>query len=529
MNKVKGALRAIVRFFGNKRFKYGTLSVVMTAAFVAVVVLVNILGSMALSRVGTSIDTSAERIFSILPETAEYLSELEDSVTITVASREHEFVTLGISEFYNQTNEILKRFAESGNHVTLEYVDILTNPEFASNYDDDLGKDWVIIRSGNTERERILKSKDYLNATYYDTRTGAQISENEYQLMAQMGAGMYVQRDVSTMAESAFLSAVMSVTSTEPVRVAFTANHGESRQQQMEALLSLNAYTVEYIDLVMQEIDNELDILIMNAPNADLSKEVLNKISKWLNNDGMFGKEFFYFAHSTAETPRLDKFLSNEWGITPERAYVVQRDSRYASPISITGLPMDVQYFQPHDYFSALNDSYNIFGDNMRYVNADWETKSVGIQTVMRTRTLLSSNFGAYVVPFGESIDTYDYSAAESGSFPIAVRSSMERHLTDGDFDMLESSVTVFGGTNVFLGAFMVRPGTNNAAFFLAMMNDVSGKDDDVPVIAPKSIKVPMFEISAGQAEALGVTFALVIPFILIVTGVVVWVRRIRS
>jgi hypothetical protein len=502
----------------------------MTATFVAVTVLVNVVVGAILSNTDTAVDFSQTRMFSIEDSTAKFLAGLDDEVIITVMSRESDFA--GFGNFYNQANEILRRFAGAGGKLTLQYLDWLSNPDFAAEHDNTLERTDVIVRSANTGRHRIVQHHVYLGRTFYDLRTGSQISEAEYVMMSQMGMGAYVDADVSMSAENAFLTAVLSVTDTTPVLVGFTRGHGESMNQYMQLLLAANAYNVHDIDVIVRGIDDSLDTLIIHAPTVDFSDDIISKLHLWLNNDGNFGRTLLYFAHSSAQTPNLDQYFHVNWGITVNRAYVEQRDSRFTAPISIADFNMDIQYFTPLMFSENINPAFRIFGDMMRHVAQDGlefvDGVRVGVEATARTNPILSSHPGAVIRPFEYTRDEFDYDSAASGAFLVGVHSRVERYLP-GTFDPIGTDVVVFGGTNVFADQFMVRANANNGPFFLDMMNGLSGKDEDIPTIAPRSFSAATFDITQSQAETIGVIFALVLPGILIIAGVVVWFRRIRA
>ncbi|MCL2755418.1 MAG: GldG family protein, partial [Oscillospiraceae bacterium] len=420
-------MRKIAGFFNRRKFKYGALSAVMAAAFVAVVVLANIVAGVLIARLDLSIDWSHDGRFSIENSTAAFLAALDDDVTLTVTTRESEFA--GNGAFYNQTNEILRRFAGANERITLEYKDLLSNPEFAAQFaGENLRGNMVIVQSQNTERHVILSQHQYLSAEYYDMRSGNQITETEYHMLVNMGAGHMVEMDVSARAEGAFLSAIISVTNTEPTTIGFALGYGEARNPYMEELLAFNAYGLRFVEISeLASESTELDLLIINAPQADYSREDIAALENWLRNDGNFGKTLLYFAHHNADTPLIDTYLRNEWLVSVEREYVVQRDPRFIAPISIAGMQTEIQQFVPLRFEENLNPAFRIFGNMMRYVMPVEDVVSL-VGTIYRTEPILISQPGAYSVPFETPITEFDYAAAQSSAFPVGVISTVETY-----------------------------------------------------------------------------------------------------
>ncbi|MCL2071119.1 MAG: GldG family protein [Oscillospiraceae bacterium] len=499
------------KLFNKKKLKYGSVSVIFTAVFIAGVIMLNIIAGLILERF--TIDLTAGQMFSIEENTAAFLAGIIDNVTITVCSRESDF-TVGSAntrEYYNQTNEILKRFASSSSAITLRYIDLMSNPDFVANYDR-LSPGSVIIEAAGTGRNKILDANDYFMITYYDMRSGSQISEEEYSMYLNFGMGEMVHADVSAGAEGAFLSAVLSVTDVNPTHVGITTGFGESGNEHMETLLERNAYTLHEVDLVTGGIDGDLDFIIINTPAADYSLAAISRLAEWLDNNGEFGKAVLYVAHHSAETPNIDSFLE-EWGIAVERSYVMQSDSRYTAPVP--GIDIPFQYYNPLEFGDGLNPDYRILGEMMRHTHRVFEAWQN-----IETTPVLSSFDGAVVGTF-EELEAGGI-PDERGAYTVGVKSSKVRF--EG-IDVFSSDVIVFGGSNIFSPGLMAMRNSNNAEYFINMINELNGKGE-VITVTPKSFAVATFGISAEQAGLIGLIFAVILPLVIIVTGVVIWIKR---
>ncbi|MCL2035813.1 MAG: GldG family protein [Oscillospiraceae bacterium] len=520
-------IKKFTKIFTSKKFKHGGLSILLTVIFITGVVLVNIIAGMLLERFDVKVDTSANRIFSIEEDTAAFLRDLDDEVTLTVLSRENDFITEGgFSEFYNQTNEILKRFAAASNgKITIHYLDLASNPDFADKYENALSPTSIIVESKTTLRHRILNDGDYLEVSYFDP-DGNPVSEEYAGFYSMYGM---LQTDVSAAAERELLSAILAVSDVEPTHVAFAVTgFNESKNEFLEELLSMNAYNVSEIDMVKTvTIEPELDFIIIDSPTADYTDAALEKLNNWLNNDGLLGKTLIYITHESASTPNLDAFLESHWGIQVERAFVFQRDPRYAT--ADQALQINVQYYQPQEYLERLNPNFEIHGELMRKVNRVFEERSN-----MRTFSLLSSYEGSVVLPFEALAEGVDWNPdmARQGAFDVAVQSSKIRYETDGlTSKEITSNVIVFGGGrrggNALNPYFMAQRNNNNTGFFINMMATISGKTVNISV-APKSFIVTSFQITAENARIIALVFMLFLPVAVVATGIIVWFKRSR-
>ncbi|MCL1789176.1 MAG: GldG family protein [Oscillospiraceae bacterium] len=514
MKKIAGVLK----FFDNKRFKYGSLSVVFTAIFIAGIILINLIAGLISERLDAALDLTPGQMFSIDRNTVKFLENMTDRVTITVCSTESDFTSgsPNTGEYYNQTNEILKRFAGSSRNIALNYIDLMTNPDFAKKYDR-LSGGSVIIQSANTERHKILDANDYFNITYYDMSSGNQISEEEYKMYDTLGMGGYVHADISAGAESAFLSAILSVTDVNPVHVGIMTGYGELKNEHMEVLLERNAYSVQTIDLITGDIPAEIDFIIANSPSADYTADTISKLAAWLDNGGAFGKNLMFIAHQNAEIPEIDSFLE-EWGIGIERTYVMQSDTRYTAPVA--GIDFPIQYYKPDRFGEKLNPDYRIFGELLRHTYQIYEAWQN-----IETTPVLSAYDGAVLVTFEEFGEGGDV-PEETDAYSVGVMSSKTRY---EELDIFSSRVIAFGGSYVFNPGFMEMRNANNAEYFISMMNEINGKNqsgEEVIMITPKSFSVATFQISAEQSKIIGLIFAVFMPLVIIATGVFIWIRR---
>jgi len=379
-------MKKLLAFFNNKRFKHGGLSFALTAVVIAVVVVLNIVAGLVSERFAKPLDLSANRMFSIAEDTQGELSGLDSKLTITVASRESDFVHNGT--FYNQTNEILKRFAAASPNITLNYVNLMSNPDFAAGYEG-LRDDSIIVESEKTNRHKILTTENYLHAAYYDLRSGNQITQEEYNMYNSMGAVGMVEADVSAAAEGALLSAILAVTDENPVNVGFTTGYSENKNEHLEAMLEMYAYTNQSIDLVTGDIPDDLDFIIMLAPQDDYSKQSLKKLEQWLDNEGEFGKSLLYISHAYANVPNIDSFLAAR-GIAVEREYARQTEPRDMN---------NFQRFTPMEYTQGLNPEHEVYGMFMRHTSQVFEA-----YRNMETRVFLVAQDSA-LCPFEELFD----------------------------------------------------------------------------------------------------------------------------
>lgn len=503
--------------FKNKKFKYGSLSVVFTVIFVAAIVLVNVIFNLLLDRFDVKADLTDGGIYSLGEELSEFAKNSESTVNFYFTSTEESLVNAG--SVYKQTVEFVKNLTNLNKKYSVQYIDLLTNPSFSEKYSAS-SEGELVVECEETGRSKVFNiGSDFLR---YVLQDGNSYDSSTAQMMVMYG---YQVTDQTSIAEQELLSAIMSVTKVNPIKVAFATGFGETSNTALVSLLEKNAYIVDTLDVdTAAEIPSEYEILVINGPTMDYSDEVLDKIDAWLSNDGLFGKNLMYFAsvNNPTSTPKIDAFLK-EWGISVDEGYSLQLDGNYAYSVQGMGTPFyqRAELISDTDFYKAAqigaNTSFRVNG--FRPIRMLWEENS------NYTNTALIRSYGEnnVVMPFDATSETWSEDTAERGQFNVLVESSKVRF--EGT-SATYSRVIVGGSELLFDEYFITATNYNNGDAAIALFNTVSGNTDQSVTITPKSFTATTYEIDASQQFGIGITFAVIIPIVIIVIGIVIWVRR---
>lgn len=498
------------RKFNVRSFKHGTMSVILTIVFIAAVVVVNVIVGLISERFDTTADLTDDGSYTLQEKTQNYLSDqLNGDVTITVLATEQDFEAQGTS--YKQINELLKKMEMASSHITLKYLDLNQNPNYSAEFTGEtIAAGYIVVDSPVTGRHRILTRGDYFAVTDSLSSYDSSVIEQYIQYY-----GSYVIEGANI--EQAAVSAMMYVSNDELVKVAFTEGYGEQDSSALQTLLKKNGYEVTTLDLNTSEIPDDVDFVVMFGPTMDLSNENLSKIDKFLDNGGAFGKNFFYFASAQQqETPNIDAFLA-DWGMKVDFSVVGQSDTSYL--ISNYTAYAHLQQILDTDYAGNLygNGLYT-FGSDLRPVIQLWEG---GARGGVEQEVLMTTYDKAFLFPLdiGDD-DPFSVDTAESGTFNDVVVAH-RIHSTTQEL----SNVAVFGSTELANATFMSMSNANNQAFFINIFNYISGKEDSI-IITSKTTTSVTFEMSASTANTLAVVLCIVIPVVVIVLGIIIWVRR---
>ncbi|MDE6031989.1 MAG: GldG family protein [Oscillospiraceae bacterium] len=483
--------------FNPRSFKHGTMSVVLTVVFIAAVVVVNVIVGLISERFDTTADLTDAGIYSLEENTEKYLSEqLSSDVSFTVLTPETEFESRNTA--YKQINELLKKMEMASPHVSLNYLDLNQNPNYTSQFSSEtLSTDYIVVESAKTGRHRIISPTEYfLFNEEYLYYYGRQVIEGSNIEQAAVSAMMYVSND-------------------DLVRVAFTEGYGEQDSSALKTLLTRNGYEVESLNLTTTgEIDTDIDFVVMFAPSMDVDNEHLSKLDKFLDNGGAFGKNLLYFASAEQpQTPNIEAFL-NDWGISVGYSVVGQSDMNYLIS-QFTAYAHLQQVCDTHYAGNVYGSQLYYYGANMRPVIQIWGGDSRG---GVEQKVLIQTYDNAFLYPL--DTDEFNFDTAESGVFNDAV-AAYRVHSTTQEL----STVAVFGSYQMADSSFMSMSNGSNADFFINMFNYISGKEDSI-TIKSKSFSNVTFDMNVQTATVLGIILCIVVPVVVIVLGIVIWVRR---
>ena len=297
----------IVAFLKSRNAKRGSIAVALTILFVAVVVGLNIIATLLTNRFPIlSTDLTSSNVYELTEPSVDFVSKLEKDVNVYVLMEEKALEAQG--EYYVQVNKLLNAFEQQSKHISLQYINLATNPTFTADYPD--------VNWQNTAYLMLVEhDKDYIAVTYDDVFTYDQEYLSTY--------GEYYVNGQKL--EQALLTAVLNVTTEEKVTVTFIDGLGGLEVDAFSTLLSNNAYNIEKVSLLNGKISEESQFVVLFAPTNDLDKDGYNTLSNWLYNDGNYGHTLLYVPNDTvmAPLPNIDTLLE-EWGMSIDQSWIYE-------------------------------------------------------------------------------------------------------------------------------------------------------------------------------------------------------------
>lgn len=487
--KIKSGLK---EFLKSRKTKHGSIAVAIVAVIIAVTILLNVVCNLLVDRFSVlSLDLTSNQVFALQEDTTDYVSHLEKDVTIYVLTEKDSFVANG--SYFVQAEKFLSSMEKLSNHIKIKYIDVSKNPTFISNYsniDWSISSHVFIVECG--EEYRVLNIDDCFE---YDEQT--------YYYYGTMNF-------TASTVEQAIVTAMLNVTTDDKTVVDIISGNSEKDSSAIKELLENNAYQVNEVNLTTAELDEDAEVAFLFAPSVDLDTSTIEKIEKWLNNGGDYGKSLIYAANYELEnTPNLDVFLE-KWGIKMSNGVIFETDANYL--VSNTFLVSLTNY---NDVFTTdlKNPSIPVISSYTRGVEITNEELAVPV---------LTTSNAAAILPYSEKSNSeWDYSSAITGEpLNIAVKG------TQANSDSIESNVVVFGSFEMFSGSFMSYNSFNNSAFLVNTVNTLADRDNIGITIESKSMDNPTLGIDLAGQNALMILFAIVVPIAVLVVGLVIWIRR---
>ena len=282
--------RARVRkVLAGRQARYGTNALILSAAFIGVLVVIN---GVAL-RYPQRLDLTEDKENSLRPETLLLISGLSEPVSITG------FYSPDRASFKDRMRPILEQYRiQSKGLVSYEFV----NPD-----------------------------ADPLAADLFGFRGDAWLG-------IRMGEGSHVIQNPS---EGEITSAIVRLSNPEERTVYFLTGHGELELNaadggglaQFVQVLKLKNYGVESLNLLVEAaIPADAAVLVVAAPVTGLEEEELDLIDEFLNAGGGLVAllEPSPITELEAEQDSLNSYLRDNWGVYARDDVVIDPQAIYA-------------------------------------------------------------------------------------------------------------------------------------------------------------------------------------------------------
>ena len=485
-----------------KKFKYGSLSVVFTVVFIALVIGVNLIVSALDTSFNLRVDLTETELYSISPETdvalRAGLGDNYESFKVTIKFLDERDV-IESSETALYVQQLAEEYARQyPNNISVEYIDITKNPGAVEKYLNEtqtsVDRNYVIIEGAY--HYRILHL-----AAFFIT------SEDTGALYAFQG-------------ESRFTAAILQSSIETPQIVAFTTQHGETTSASMMSMFDEAGFEIQTIDLAKEEIPEDVRILVISNPtndfqgfdgaNPDVRTEMV-KISEYMQS---YRSLIVLVNKETPALPNLQEYLWEYWGLNYKPQHLITDEK--------SSLPGTDYYSVIAEYVGTSESAPNAYQLHQTV------SQTSGVRTVFRNATELVADTGKS----GKSVEvalqtspsaksTYD-GEETTGSFPLLALSTEMNYAEDNSaqyrYVMLVAS-TDFANDSFLTSGYGNRRILSSAARMMSTQRNI-------PDIDYKKFEDDALTLDQETARNLTIFITVFAPLIIIVIGLVVYLRR---
>ena len=462
----------------NQAFKGGTYSLAVTAIVLAILVAVNVMANVLPANL-TKLDISSSQLYSITSNTKVVVNALQKDVTIywIVQSDMEDSVMENLLAKYDSLSE----------HITVVKKNPDTYPTFAQQYTDGtVTNNDLVVECGDRYRY-ISYSEIYLAEVDYTTYSEVYSFDGE----------------------GAITSAIDYVVSEELPQIYVLEGHGEEALSEEFAVQveKENMELVQFSLLNADEIPQEADCILINAPTSDISEEEKTMLADYVAAGG----KLLVMAGPVKEgaLTNLTALLA-DYGVETAEGIVIEGDRGYYAFQAPEIMLPDIQSHSITDPLIASN--YYV----IMPIAQGLTVGSTGNGTVTE---LLTTSESAFSKVAGYSLETYEKEEGDiEGPFALAV--AVETSDGEGQMIWIASSDLMDALYNAYSSG-------ANLNFTMNSLSSLLGEREAV-AIRSKSLSYNYLTIDNATSSRLKTVMIGVLPLTFVVLGVAVVVQRRR-
>ncbi|WP_028974680.1 GldG family protein [Spirochaeta cellobiosiphila] len=466
----------------DSRVKLALYSVVVSLLVLTLLVIFNlIVGSLNLQ-----IDMTQKSIFSLSAPSKELLKSLDDDVTIYALYKPGKETAL--------VKGILDEYAFYS-HVKLSIIDPDRNPDLLKPYtnpDKPLSIGSIIITSKG--HFQVLHDTDL----YIVDNSGEQ-------------AQVYGLK-----AEQLLSSAIAYVKSGRQPKVYEVTGHRERSflRGDIETQLKESNYKLSSLDITREgAVPSDADMLLIIGPQEDFTSYEANILNEYLQGGG---KLFIAIGFSQSELPNLEEVLG-QFNIAITNGIVMERDSKQLLP-EFNDNPF---FFIPTLGEDGISQFINQ-SQMMPFFAAAAEIKETeAAKKYLKFEPFLQSSSRSWLRLDTSQQDMTQVDSDKQGPITLGARITQ----VDDDGIISGTKIVVISSPTAFsnMGGIGIFPG--NIKLLIGSLNWMD--DYEVTISVPsRSLLQTKMQMNTRSAYIWGAVVTILIPFIIMITGIIIYKRR---
>lgn len=494
----------------SRRFRYGSMATAVTAVVAVLVVVLNVVVSLLADRFPINIDLTQNKLFSLSDNSVAIAKSIDKDVQVIVFGSEDLYKNPNLDAQYYQLEALYKEIYKalqqytsySGGKVTVKYEDLNLNPQLATQYNK------YEVTSGDI---LLLCGDRYQKVSFND--------------MFEISGDGYTQaQTVSSKVELTLASRIKNVMKDKVQVITAFVGHEEDENtvSALKSIYEANGYDFKELNLASsEEIDAGTVAGLIVGPTKDFTADEIERLQKWLDNDGKLDRNLMVFADFQADCKNLYEFLNVEYGLEVTDNLIMEtsltRTFRYSGyyPYADTA---------DTEFTKDLSGSGNVLTPLTRQIvthkenNSENSLYNVPIITFPESAKLMKIKDAT-----DENASSEDDKSFAADAYPINGMAASVKW-TYVDNEQVKTNVILSGSTQMILAASQAN--VKNENVLMSALGAMTGVVDDINV-STKSLERDTITFSDSTTLIVGLgVFTVGIPVIILIICLVVFLKR---
>lgn len=498
--------KKIKEAFSSRNFKMGGFQSMIMTVVIALVVILNLI----VSKLDLSVDLSEDDMYTLSEETRKLAGTLQDEIIIYyLCQKGQETLDTGTKSI--DMERIVNQYGKLA-HITVEKKDPVQYPAFA--------KDYTEEQVSNHDIVVVNKTK---NTDKYIQADSIIVSEADYT------SGSY---QYSIDLEGQVTAAIQSLTSGSAKKVYITSGHGEVELgTAFTDMLGKSNYTTDTLDTVsIDRVPEDCDLLLVNAPQYDLTEEEYKTIGSYLKQGG---KAMFFLNMQAVETANYDKLL-RDYGVHVVKGYVVDTELALRADVPLAFFPN----VNSHDITGDVGNARVYMDYSVGLTSQSDERGSLSVESLLDTSEAAYSRTDNKEMDYSERLDT-DIKGAFSLAMAVtdthaekgdtaASGASTSAVSEETDFSETDTRLVVYSSPDFAMDAVASTNQYGNRSMLLNSLTWLTGEEISNLAIPARSLSQATVSIASDSIVFWTAALVIVLPLILLAAGFIIWFRRRR-
>lgn len=484
-----------------KNLKFGINNTVIIAFAIVIVLMLNVVTVLLEEKVPKfKIDLTQSGVTKIGKETKEVLKRLDEGdcdIVLTYLKGTHDPV--------KKVTDVLEQYDAYSKNIEYEVVNYHRDPVFLNSYgirNDANIDDGVLVATKDKKKARLINASDmelsYQNSTVF-------------------------------MLENLLTNAIGVVSKEGQMKVCFTTGHGEiieggttedgsqSSGMMLVALMRNENTGVYQYDISTGKIPESIDLVVILSPVNDFTQEEIDNLDDYLQEGGSVAVSL----PSAISLPRLEKYLDTAWGVRVHNDLVNETDPQ--SRFDENGI-----------YFYAHKGEHEMVKDIDGRVIASF-MKRLTLEKVgdIEADVLLTTSKEALSMPVEDNTISKDNITKGKAELAYLLEKPLMGSFENTAKLIVTSGEALWGVTrenvtnyDAIVSNSLLEKSFGNADFVMNMLSYVYGEEIQSIYVPVKTRQVSVLAMSQSAANAMSKLLGFVLPLMVLLAGVIVWLKR---